>query len=447
MIKNDLHDIAKMLASKYGISVNEAKAFTNTFIDLVNEGLQEDGLVKIKGFGTFKIVDVKDRESINVTTGERILIPGRSKVTFTPDSVMKELVNKPFSQFDTVVLNEGVDFSDIDQQTEEITDTENIEESVIEPVVEESGVETIVPIVPIDPIETIDPIDPIETIDPIESVEDPVADSFDNQDTPDEVPAMFIPQQQEEEDVVQEEEDVVQEEEDVVQEDIAVDDPVKIEQEETDNIQEPQDTKEEFTPITNNHKEEKEMSHRHSHGRRNTISWWIPLGFLLSLAIGILIGYHIGIRQIPAPPQIIDAEYADSIQDTTSVKKSNTVKKNPEKVNTVKEETEKPQEVAPKQETVKPQPAKPAAESVLKPTVSANDSQTLRNAKQMVSKGAYNITGTQETITVKPGQTLKKISKFYLGDGMECYIQAYNNIDEVSEGMKLKIPQLKLKKK
>ena len=438
MIKNDLHDIAKMLASKYGISVNEAKTFTNTFIDLVNEGLQEDGLVKIKGFGTFKIVDVKDRESINVTTGERILIPGRSKVTFTPDSVMKELVNKPFSQFDTVVLNEGVDFSDIDQQTEEITDTENIEESVIEPVVEESGVETIVPIVP---------IDPIETIDPIESVEDPVADSFDNQDTPDEVPAMFIPQQQEEEDVVQEEEDVVQEEEDVVQEDIAVDDPVKIEQEETDNIQEPQDTKEEFTPITNNHKEEKEMSHRHSHGRRNTISWWIPLGFLLSLAIGILIGYHIGIRQIPAPPQIIDAEYADSIQDTTSVKKSNTVKKNPEKVNTVKEETEKPQEVAPKQETVKPQSEKPAAESVLKPTVSANDSQTLRNAKQMVSKGAYNITGTQETITVKPGQTLKKISKFYLGDGMECYIQAYNNIDEVSEGMKLKIPQLKLKKK
>ncbi|MBO5603393.1 MAG: HU family DNA-binding protein [Prevotella sp.] len=439
MIKNDLHDIAKMLASKYGISVNEAKTFTNTFIDLVNEGLQEDGLVKIKGFGTFKIVEVKDRESINVTTGERILIPGRSKVTFTPDSVMKELVNKPFSQFDTVVLNEGVDFSDIDQQTEEITDTENIEESVIEPVAEESGVEAIetivpiVPIVPIDPIDPIDPIVPIEAIDPIDSAEDPVADSFDTQDTPDEVPAMFIPQQQEEEDVVQEE--------------IPVEDPVKIEQEETDKIQEPQDTKEEFTQISNNHKEEKEMSHRHSHGRRNTISWWIPLGFLLSLAIGILIGYHIGIRQIPAPPQVIDAEYADSIKDTTSVKKSNTVKKNPEKVNTVKEETVKQPDVAPQKEEAKPQPAKPTAESVVKPTVSANDSQTLRNAKQMVSKGAYNITGTQETITVKPGQTLKKISKFYLGDGMECYIQAYNNIEEVSEGMKLKIPQLKLKKK
>ena len=434
MIKNDLHDLAKMLASKYGISVNEAKTFTNTFIDLVNEGLQEDGLVKIKGFGTFKIVEVKDRESINVTTGERILIPGRSKVTFTPDSVMKELVNKPFSQFDTVVLNEGVDFSDIDQQTEEITDTENIEESVMEPVAEESGVEAKETIVPIDPIV------PIEAIDPIDSAEDSGADSFDTQDTPDEVPAMFIPQQQEEENVVQEEEDVVLE-------DIPVDDPVKIEQEETDKIQEPQDTKEEFTPITNNHKEEKEMSHRHSHGRRNTISWWIPLGFLLSLVIGILIGYHIGIRQIPAPPQIIDAEYADSIKDTTTVKKSNTAKSNAEKVDTVKEEKVKQADVAPQKEEAKPQPAKPAAESVVKPTVSANDSQTLRNAKQMVSKGAYNITGTQETITVKPGQTLKKISKFYLGDGMECYIQAYNNIEEVSEGMKLKIPQLKLKKK
>lgn len=433
MIKNDLHDIAKMLASKYGISVNEAKTFTNTFIDLVNEGLQEDGLVKIKGFGTFKIVEVKDRESINVTTGERILIPGRSKVTFTPDSVMKELVNKPFSQFDTVVLNEGVDFSDIDQQTEEITDTENIEESVIEPVAEESGVEAIETIVPIDPIDPIETIDPIEAIDPIDSAEDPGADSFDTQDTPDEVPAMFIPQQQEEEDVVQE--------------DIPVEDPVKIEQEETDKIQEPQDTKEEFTPITNNHKEEKEMSHRHSHGRRKTISWWIPLGFLLSLVIGILIGYHIGIRQIPAPPQVIDAEYADSIKDTTTVKKSNTAKSNAEKVDTVKEEKVKQPDVASQKEEAKPQPAKPVAESVVKPTVSANDSQTLRNAKQMVSKGAYNITGTQETITVKPGQTLKKISKFYLGDGMECYIQAYNNIDEVSEGMKLKIPQLKLKKK
>ena len=116
-------------------------------------------------------------------------------------------------------------------------------------------------------------------------------------------------------------------------------------------------------------------------------------------------------------------------------------------MDTVKDEKVKQPDVAPQKEEAKPQPAKPAAESVVKPTVSANDSQTLRNAKQMVSKGAYNITGTQETITVKPGQTLKKISKFYLGDGMECYIQAYNNIEEVSEGMKLKIPQLKLKKK
>ena len=130
MIKNDLHDIARILADKYGLNISEAKKFTNNFIDLVNEGLQEDGHVKIKGFGAFKIVEVKDRESINVTTGERILIPGRNKITFTPDSVMKELVNKPFSQFDTVVLNDGVDFSDFEQQAEESIDHEEANDDV-----------------------------------------------------------------------------------------------------------------------------------------------------------------------------------------------------------------------------------------------------------------------------------------------------------------------------
>ena len=89
MIKNDIQDIAKVIAAKYGLKISDSKTFINTFMDLVNEGLQEDGLVKIKGFGTFKIIEVKDRESINVTTGERFLIPGRNKVTFTPDSVMK----------------------------------------------------------------------------------------------------------------------------------------------------------------------------------------------------------------------------------------------------------------------------------------------------------------------------------------------------------------------
>lgn len=197
---------------------------------------------------------------------------------------------------------------------------------------------------------------------------------------------------------------------------------------------------------------------KHRHDRKRTVAWWIPLGFLLSLIAGIAIGYHIGIRQIPAPLDIVGEEYADSVHDSNLAGKTETVKDNKENVSAVKEEKsvaaeEKKEVEAETKETtaapqvVKQQPAKPATETVVKPTASANDSPILRNAKQMVSKGAYNIVGTTETITVKPGQNIKKISKFYFGDGMECYIQAYNNIDEVTEGMKLKIPQLKLKKK
>ena len=106
----------------------EAERFVNTFIDVVNDGLRNEKQLKIKGLGTFKVIDTKDRESVNVNTGERILIGGRGKITFTPDTVMRELVNKPFAQFQTVVLNDGVDFSDIDATSEEIqSDAENEE--------------------------------------------------------------------------------------------------------------------------------------------------------------------------------------------------------------------------------------------------------------------------------------------------------------------------------
>ena len=198
--------------------------------------------------------------------------------------------------------------------------------------------------------------------------------------------------------------------------------------------------------ITNNKpkKEEKKMKHRH--GRKKRVAWWIPIGFLFTLAAGIAIGYHIGIRQVPAPLDLVGYEESDSLQDSTAVEIKDTKKA----TSTTAEEIQKKEK---QQETVagpvelKEEGNKPAKESVEIAPISANDSQVLRNAKQMVSKGAYSIVGTMETVTVRPGQNIKKISKFYLGEGMECYIQAYNNVEEVTEGMKLKIPQVKLKKK
>ena len=112
MGKVTIQEIASKLIAQNGLSKKEATLFINMMFETIREALERDKMVKVKGLGTFKIIDVESRESVNVNTGERVLIEGHNKITFTPDALMKELVNKPFSQFETVVLNEGVDFKD-----------------------------------------------------------------------------------------------------------------------------------------------------------------------------------------------------------------------------------------------------------------------------------------------------------------------------------------------
>ena len=112
MGKISLIELAAVLSKRYGVNKKDATGFVTQMFDIIQQSLEQDKLVKIKGLGTFKIIDVDDRESVNVNTGERVLIEGHPKITFAPDALMKELVNKPFSQFETVVLNDGVDFED-----------------------------------------------------------------------------------------------------------------------------------------------------------------------------------------------------------------------------------------------------------------------------------------------------------------------------------------------
>jgi len=131
MAKTALQLIADAVAKKHKITVKEAEKFVSAIFDVVNEGLKTDKLVKVKGLGTFKVQAVKPRESVNVNTGERVLIEGHEKVSFTPDATMKELVNKPFAQFETVVLNEGVDFADIESKSDDEEKAENTDEIVV----------------------------------------------------------------------------------------------------------------------------------------------------------------------------------------------------------------------------------------------------------------------------------------------------------------------------
>lgn len=134
MSKISLSDLAQRLAEKSGISLQDAELFIRKMFDVANEGLQSDKLVKMKWLGTFKVMAVKDRESVDVNTGERIIIEGRDKISFTPDNILKEIVNKPFAQFETVVVNDGVDFDGIDRKFENAEEDGSVFESTLESV-------------------------------------------------------------------------------------------------------------------------------------------------------------------------------------------------------------------------------------------------------------------------------------------------------------------------
>lgn len=146
MSKISLSDLAQRLAEKSGISLQDAELFIRKMFDVANEGLQSDKLVKMKWLGTFKVMAVKDRESVDVNTGERIIIEGRDKISFTPDNILKEIVNKPFAQFETVVVNDGVDFDEIDRKFENAEEEGSVFDSTLEcvPDSDNSSVESFV---------------------------------------------------------------------------------------------------------------------------------------------------------------------------------------------------------------------------------------------------------------------------------------------------------------
>lgn len=146
MSKISLSDLAQRLAEKSGISLQDAELFIRKMFDVANEGLQSDKLVKMKWLGTFKVMAVKDRESVDVNTGERIIIEGRDKISFTPDNILKEIVNKPFAQFETVVVNDGVDFDEIDRKFENAEEDGSVFDSTLEcvPNLDNSSLESFV---------------------------------------------------------------------------------------------------------------------------------------------------------------------------------------------------------------------------------------------------------------------------------------------------------------
>jgi nucleoid DNA-binding protein len=426
-------DLVNLLAQKNGLSRRKNVQFVNELVDLVNETLQNEKILKISGLGTFKVIDTKDRESVNVQTGDRFVIEGRNKITFTPDAAMKELVNRPFSQFETVVLNDGVDFSDmveepaIEEPTNELPVNE--EPFIENPIVEEPIVE--------------EPIQEEVTVEPV--TEEPVIE-----DTTVEDPIIEEP---------------------------IIEEPIIDEQPAEGQINGLLQT-EYNEPIENDYKETEENNNNETEEtimeEEKSNVWKRLAGFLICAAVGFAGGYFVGMKMAPTrfipveKTEMIQGEFVDSAmmdsvfaEDSLEKARDAKIKARVDSITRAHEARNESLRVAKlkkaNETTAKldaaiaaKQAAQKSSSGTSAPAVAlpqGDNSQTVNNAKTMVSKGAYTIVGTQETITVKPGQNMKKISKFYLGDGMECYIQAYNGISEVTEGMKLKIPKLQLKKK
>lgn len=443
MSKFSLNTLGKLLADKSGLSQVEAELFIRKMFDVCNQGLDADKQVKIKWLGTFKVQTTKDRESINVNTGERFTIEGRDKLTFTPDNILKEIVNKPFAQFETVVVNDGVDFDEIDEKFGE-EQTEDAPEQVIDFLDEEK---------------TATPNPEVVVIESEKEKEK--EDELAKQIAIEQAKLERLKQAQLEQERIQKEK---QEQERLEQE--------RLEQEKLELAQQQQALKavvEPAVPASDEPEEEEEEEEEESSNSHHIV---IPryLVVAVCLIVVALIGgmgwfafnygqmtaqrdhlamqlnqYHQApAKKVPAKPAAAPLSQEQKLRQK-AMEDSIRMAKTAEAVKLA----ENSDEESANAEKAKQAEAKAKAEAKDKAEEKAASkiasSQYDKDAR--VRTGAYRIIGVAQTVTVGAGQTLEQISTRYLGSGMECYVEALNGTNTVKAGQKIKIPKLELKKK
>ena len=450
MSKFSLNTLGKLLADKSGLSQVEAELFIRKMFDVCNQGLDADKQVKIKWLGTFKVQATKDRESINVNTGERFTIEGRDKLTFTPDNILKEIVNKPFAQFETVVVNDGVDFDEIDEKFGE----EQTEDA---------------------PAQVIDFLDEEKTATPNPEVvvigsekEKEAEDELAKQIAIEQAKLERLKQAQLEQERIQKEklEKEKQEQERLEQE--------RLEQEKLELAQQQQALKAVVEPAVpaSDESEEEEEEEESSNSHHIVIPRYLVVA--VCLIVVALIGgmgwfafnygqmtaqrdhlamqlnqYHQApAKKVPAKPAAAPLSQEQKLrqkamEDSIRMAKTAEAVKLAEKSDEESASAEKAKQAEAKAKAEAKEKAKDKAEE--KATSKIASSQYDKDAR--VRTGAYRIIGVAQTVTVGAGQTLEQISTRYLGSGMECYVEALNGTSTVKAGQKIKIPKLELKKK
>ena len=465
MSKFSLNTLGKLLADKSGLSQVEAELFIRKMFDVCNQGLEADKQVKIKWLGTFKVQATKDRESINVNTGERFTIEGRDKLTFTPDNILKEIVNKPFAQFETVVVNDGVDFDEIDEKFGE-EQTEDAPAQVIDFLDEEK---------------TATPNPEVVVIGSEKEKEDEDEDELAKQIAIEQAKLERLKQAQLEQERIQKEK---QEQERLEQEKLEQErleqerlKQERLEQEKLELAQQQQALKAVVEPAVpasdeSEEEEEKEEEEESSNSHHIVIPRYLVVA--VCLIVVALIGgmgwfafnygqmtaqrdhlamqlnqYHQApAKKVPAKPAAAPLSQEQKLrqkamEDSIRMAKTAEAVKLAEKSDEESASAEKAKQAEAKAKAEAKEKAKDKAEE--KATSKIASSQYDKDAR--VRTGAYRIIGVAQTVTVGAGQTLEQISTRYLGSGMECYVEALNGTSTVKAGQKIKIPKLELKKK
>lgn len=472
MSKFSLNTLGKLLADKSGLSQVEAELFIRKMFDVCNQGLDVDKQVKIKWLGTFKVQATKDRESINVNTGERFTIEGRDKLTFTPDNILKEIVNKPFAQFETVVVNDGVDFDEIDEKFGE-EQTEDAPAQVIDFLDEEK---------------TATPNPEVVVIGSEKEKEKEAEDELAKQIAIEQAKLERLKQAQLEQERIQKEklEKEKQEQERLEQERLEQErleqerleqerlEQERLEQEKLELAQQQQALKAVVEPAVpaSDESEEEEEEEESSNSHHIVIPRYLVVA--VCLIVVALIGgmgwfafnygqmtaqrdhlamqlnqYHQApAKKVPAKPAAAPLSQEQKLrqkamEDSIRMAKTAEAVKLAEKSDEESASAEKAKQAEAKAKAEAKEKAKDKAEE--KATSKIASSQYDKDAR--VRTGAYRIIGVAQTVTVGAGQTLEQISTRYLGSGMECYVEAQNGTSTVKAGQKIKIPKLELKKK
>ena len=461
-----VNDFARELSEKYGLSLGDASDFVSAMFDVVKEELDgADSSVKIKGFGTFKVSAVGARASVDVNTGERIIIDGRNKISYTPEVLLRDRVNRPFVQFETVVLNDGVDFSEIDEESEEeldsVTETEPQEvqlsptaptsQSTDQPTLSEQpqGVQLS------STAPTSQPTDQPTLSEQPQGVQlSPTAPTSQPTDQP----------------AHAEQPQGVQ---------LSPTAPTGQPTDQSANLQSPSVTASKavnteehrdmarrlMTPKTETIEDSEESDDKTTATAPEADDEGIVIGgcrqrsprimyvltiasFLILVSLGI--GMYFLYQRIEEKNHVIDrlesrlyaqqeaAERADA-QPAVAVKDTIVPNDSLRAAELHAAEKAKKDSIAASKSAAEAK----ASQSSVAPSTATTPSDY--NYDTRVRTGAYIIVGVAKTVTVQPGQTLASISKAYLGEGMECYVEVLNNRHSVKAGEKLKIPQLKLK--